>query len=312
MNASPVDLSICISYYNASSYLARCLASVRAHSPAFSYEVIVIDDRSPQPAAPVAATAGVPAHVLVTPSNVGFARANNLGIRAAAGRYVLILNCDTEVGAGALDAMIRYLETHTDVAAVGPMLRNADGTFQPQCRRGRLTPLTGLAYAVGLDRLFPHHRLLAGYLLRYADPLLTQNVRALSGACMMLRADTLAAVGGFDEHLVQYAEDLDLCYRLGAAGHRIVYLPEALVTHFGGEGGTGERFWRSMYYYHRALWIIFRRYSGPWFLLYGWAVALMLVLRAGALTLGAAWGHRRVGTRKGMANRSAAPAPRMR
>lgn len=297
-----MDLSICISYYNAPGYLARCLASIRANPPASTYQIIVIDDQSPQPAAPVAAAAGVPAHVLVTPTNVGFARANNLGIHAAAGRYVLILNCDTEVGPGALTAMIRYLDSHADVAAVGPMLRNADGTFQPQCRRGRLTPLTGLAYAVGLDRLFPHHRLLAGYLLRYADPSLTQEVEALSGACMMLRADTLAEVGGFDEHLVQYAEDLDLCYHLRGAGLRVVYLPAALVRHFGGEGGTRERFWRSVYYYHRALWIIFSRYGGRWFPLYGWAVALMLAIRASAIIVGAAWGRRRVGTRKGVAD----------
>lgn len=294
-----MDLTICVSYYDAPDYLRRCLASLRAHPPRRAHEVLIVDDASRTPAETVAAPPG--SRFVRTPVNVGYARANNTGIRASAGRYILILNCDTEVYPGALETLAEYLDGHPGVGAVGPMLLNGDGSVQLQGRRGRLTPLTGIAYALGLDRRFPRHRLLAGYLMRYADPFEPVEAEALSGACMMVRAEVLHRVGGFDEALIQYAEDLDLCYRIGAAGWRVMYLPQAQVRHFGGQGGTQVRFLRSLYLYHRSLWMLFARYSGPLFPLYGWAVALLLAARLGAVALHSLWVRRLVGTPKGKA-----------
>lgn len=298
MNAMPV-LSICITYYNAPAYLLGCLDSFDRSPPAVSFEFIVVDDASPTPAGEVVRDASQ-VRILRMETNRGFAGANNAGIATARGKYVMLLNCDTEVRPGALDRMVEYLEAHGDAAVVGARLLNADGTFQPQCKRGRLTPLTGLAYSLGLDRMFPRNRLFGEYLMRYASPEETQDVRAVSGACMMVRRSAIETVGILDEHLVMYAEDLDWCYRFKRAGWRVVYLPTANVTHYGGRGGTHFRFWSSLYYYHRALWVLFRRHGSRWFPLYGWLIALLLTVRfAVSAAVMILTGRRRVGTPKG-------------
>ena len=306
MTKSPnevVELSICISYYDAPDYLSRCLTSIRNSDTRCNYEILVVDDASPLSCAEAVTAVFPEARVIVNSENLGYAKANNLLINTAAGHFVLVLNCDTQVLPGALDAMVAYLKKHPAAGAVGPKVLNDDGTLQPQCRRGFLSPLSSFAYLVGLDRLFPHNRALGEYLLRYANPEETHEVQSLSGACMMVRREVIQQLGAFDETLVQYSEDLDWCYRIAAADWCVVYLPNAEVIHSGGKGGTNIRFFRSLYYYHRNPWIIFCRYPrNRFFPLYGWLIALMVLARFSTASLRLLWGERRVGTRKGSAH----------
>lgn len=308
-----MKLSICLPYYNAVDYLAGCLRSIAENSPSVEFEVIVVDDASQISPTPAVEEEFPGARVLRNEQNLGFPGTSNVAWNVAQGEYVLFLNTDTEILAGALDELTGYLDEHPEVAAVGPMVLNTDGSFQPQCRRGWLTPLSGLMYSLRMDRVCPHSPVIAQYLLRYTDRETVQPVRALSGCCMLFRRDTLVEHGGFDDRLVQYGEDLDLCYRVGSAGHGIVYDPRARIVHHGGKGGTNVRVVRSLYYFHRSLWLVFFRYrrSGVFFL-YAWFVLLMLgvrfVLASGLLVMG----RRRAGTRKGaerfLGDRDAAPA----
>ena len=260
----------------------------------------MVDDASERPCAEAIADEFPWVRVITNASNMGFARSNNFAIEASTGRFVLLLNSDAEVFPASIDTLVGYLDDHDDVGAVGPKVINAEGGLQPQCRRGRLTPFTGFAYMTGLDRLFSGNRRLGEYLMRHEDPDCVHDVKALSGACMMVRREVIEQLGSFDEAFVLYGEDLDWCYRMGAAGWRIVYLPCARVTHHGGKGGTSIRFLRSLYYYHRSLWILLRRYpANGLFPLYGWFIALMLTVRFLLLSSRGVWGGRRVGSRKG-------------
>lgn len=295
-----MKLSICLTYYNAIDYLEACLRSIVANAPRCEYEVVVVDDAASRPCAPMVQEVLPAARLIRNPTNLGFAGANNVAWQRSVGEHVLFLNSDTEVLPGALDELVGYLDAHGVAGAVGPMVLNTDGSFQPQCRRGRLTPLTGLTYSLRLDRMFPHHRTVAEYLMRYTDRDHIQPVRALSGCCMMFRRVVLERNGGLDEGLRQYGEDLDLCYRTGNAGWRIVYDPRARIVHHGGQGGTNTRVVRSIYYFHRSLWLVFRRYNtSRVFHLYSWFVILMLAARFGLSSVLLVAGQRRAGTRKG-------------
>ncbi len=293
-------LSVCLTYYSGLEYLHACLASIRANAPACSHEIIVVDDASALSCAETVGEAAPGTVLIRNPMNLGFAAANNVAWRASTGEFVLFLNSDTKVLPGALDELVAYLEAHAEAGVVGPMVLNGDGSFQPQCRRGRLTPLSGLTYSLRLDRLFPHNRTVSEYLMRYTDKEQTQPVRAVSGCCMLFRRAVLDSGGGFDETLHQYGEDLDLCYRAGNAGWKVVYSPGARIIHYGGQGGTNVRVVRSLYYFHRSLWMIFLRYNtNRVFHLYSWFVILMLAARFGLSASMLLLGQRRAGTRKG-------------
>ena len=295
-----MKLSVCLTYYSGLEYLRACLDSIHGNAPECEHEIVVVDDASPILCTEMVGEVTPGAIVIRNPENLGFAAANNVAWQASSGEYVLFLNSDTKVLPGALDELTGYLDRHTEVAAVGPMVLNADGSFQPQCRRGRLTPLSGLTYSLRLDRLYPDNRTLSEYLMRYADREQIQSVRALSGCCMLFRREVLEHGGGFDETLHQYGEDLDLCYRAGDAGWRVVYNPGARIIHHGGQGGTNLRVARSLYYFHRSLWMIFSRYNrNRAFHLYSWFVILMLAARLALSSSLLLLGTRRAGTRKG-------------
>ena len=151
-----------------------------------------------------------------TTVNRGFTGGNNQGLAAAQGRYVLVLNPDTEIVGDALDRLVDYLEAHPPVGAVGPMLLNPDRSIQPSRRRFP-TVLTGFFESTWLQGLAPR-----GVLRRYyvedvpAD--VVQEVDWLTGACTLFRRAALDRVGGYDEaNFFMYSEELDLCRRIKAS-----------------------------------------------------------------------------------------------
>jgi GT2 family glycosyltransferase len=296
-----MKLSICISYYNALDYLSACLSSIERYPPSGVYEVLVVDDASPRTCVPLVRRQFPNVRLLANNVNRGFAASNNRAIRESRGSYILILNNDTEVFGGSLDALVGYLDENPNVGAVGPKVLNADGSFQLQCKRGMLSPLSGLAYSSGLDRRFPSVRAFGEYLMIDASPDETHEVKALSGACMLVRREAIQDVGMLNERFGMYGEDLDWCYRMGAAGWRICYYPLARIVHHGGKGGSASLSLRNRYLYHRALWLIFSRYpQSRWFPLYAGFVWMMIAARF--LASGAAnllRDDKRVGTRKG-------------
>ncbi len=295
------SLSICITFYEADAFLRECLSSIEKFAPSITYEVLIVDDASPHPCPEDVVNAFQHVRLIRSRTNLGFAAANNLAIRSGKGRNVLILNSDTVVHPGALDALVRFLDDHPDAGAVGPKILNADGSFQPQCKRGMLSPWSGLIYNLGLNKLLPKSRIVGEYLLTWTDPDAQQDVKGLSGACMCVRRVALDQVGLMDESFGMYGEDLDLCYRIGAAGWRVCYLPSAQIVHHGGKGGSASLSYRNLYLYHRALWLIFSRYpQSKYFPAYGWLVWLIIGVRfASCILANLIRREKRVGTAKG-------------
>ena len=222
-------LSIIIVSWNTRQDLLRCLGSIWAHPPACSFEVVVFDNAS-KDGTPEAVAAEFPqVRLEVSPENLGFARANNGAASIAQGQFWLLLNPDTIVHPGALDALVRYLASQPRVAGVGPRLVNLDGSLQPSIER--LPSLFREWWRLfHLDHLYP--------VSQYGQRVLTshapQQVEVITGACLLLRADVVRAIGLFDEDYFVYSEEIDLCDRLGQAGWEVHWLPEAAVTHASG------------------------------------------------------------------------------
>ena len=258
-----MKLSIVIPTYNAHEWIEQCLDSIRLHRPACNYEVIVVDDKSTDDSVAIVRDRFSDVRLFANDRNLGFGRTVNVGLRAAGGAYVLVLNNDTWMHEGALDAMVQYLDDHQDTGIVGPKVLSGNGAIQQQCRRRIPTPMAALLYFTGVARMFPRNPRIAGYLMTAADENATTEVDAVSGACLMVRRAALDQIHGFDEEYYLYGEDMDFCWRTKSAGWKVVYYPTATITHFGGQGGTGKKRLYATIEWHRAMWIFYRKHRAP-------------------------------------------------
>jgi len=213
-------LSIIIVSFNARADLDRCLASIEAAPPATPCEILVVDNQSTDGSADEARRR--PAiRVIEMGANVGFSRANNAGIRASTGRLLLLLNSDTVVPPGAIDALVATLDSHPDVAVVGPRLVNGNG--QAELSFGSmLSPLNELRQQrrtqEAIERMTREPR--------YPD--------WVSGACLLVRRADAEAVGLLDERYFMYTEDVDFCASIRERGRRVLFTPDVEVVHLRG------------------------------------------------------------------------------
>jgi GT2 family glycosyltransferase len=262
-----VKLSICIPTYNARDWIEQCLESIYTHAASCDFEIIAIDDRSTDETVAIVRSRFPDVTVLTNPANVGFSKTVNVGLRAARGEYLLVLNNDTWIHPGALDALVGYLDRHQDVGIVGPKVVCGDGSLQQQCRRRIPTPLGALLYFTKLSHRFAKNARFARYLMTSHDERETFDVDAVSGACMLIRRQAMDQIGLFDEQFFLYGEDMDFCWRTKLAGWKVVYHPDSVITHFGGQGGTGRRRVYATIEFHRAMWLFYRKHRAPnvWF-----------------------------------------------
>jgi GT2 family glycosyltransferase len=229
-------LAVVILSYKRVDLLDDCLASLYAAPTRCDLAVWVVDNASGDGSPDLVRERYPQAHLIVSPTNGGFSCGNNLAVREIMAQgsadYVMLLNNDTVVPAGSLDAMVDYLEAHPEVGVVGPKLVLPDGSLDLACRRSFPTPEVSFYRMTGLARLFPNSPRFARYNMTYLDPDVETEVDAVVGACMLLRAPVIAEVGLLDEQFFMYGEDLDWCYRIKQYGWRVLYYPSAVVHHY--------------------------------------------------------------------------------
>ena len=251
------DLDVVIVSYRSRELLRACLDSLRRHPPAGPLKVIVVDNGSGDGTAEMIRGQYPEVELIASPTNLGFAAATNLGARTGSATFVLALNPDTAVTEGALDTVLRALESHPEVAVVGPRLVRADGSLDHAAKRSFPTPLSALGYFTGLGRRAGIRGRLAGYT---APDVEAGPVDAVNGAFMLMRRSTFEAAGGFDEGYWMYMEDLDLCYRFDEARWVTWYEPSATVVHVKA-GTTGPvRAPRLTYAFHYGMYRFYRKH----------------------------------------------------
>jgi len=225
--------SIIIVNFNTRALLNKLLISIKEKIKSLEYEIIVVDNNS-QDGSVKFLKKHFPETVLIENKiNMGFSKANNQGAKLAKGRYLLFLNSDTLVCDGAIEKMLEYLQKNQSTTIVGPKLLNQDGTLQRSCGvfPNLLTEFSGRTF---LNRLFPTSKVFGAYKLGTWDYATEKKVDWVSGACMLIRKNVFDQVGGFDEYIYMFYEDVDLCLRVKKAGYKVAFLPDAQIYHIGG------------------------------------------------------------------------------
>lgn len=236
-----MDLSIIIADTNEWHFLQPCLRSVFAHMKELEFEVIVVDNASNDGSKEKLASEFPQVRVIRNEYNMGFAGANNVGIRESSARYVLLLNPDTIVPEGAIKETIKFMESKPKAGVVGCKLKYPDGRFQATTYSFP-TVWNMFSEATFLYKLFPKTKLFGGYHLTYLDYKTDVQVDWLIGAYFLMRREVIDAIGILDDKIYMYADDIDYCYRTKQAGFEVWYTPRAEVVHYyGGINGVNKR-----------------------------------------------------------------------
>jgi len=253
---APAVSAVVVSY-NTRDLLLECLHSLQAVTPPI--ETIVVDNASADGSADAVRRRFPAARLVASEDNLGFAKANNIGIRAARAPYVLILNSDAAVRPGSIETLRSILDSRPDVGIIGPRTVGADGTIQ-------------ISFGPDLTPWNEWRQRRRVHAVKARDPAALRLAEAaasaehepawVSGSCLMARRDLLERLGGFDEGFFLYEEDVDLCVRARKAGARVLFTPRAEIVHHLGRSMESASA-RARDEYRRSHLRFYQKHNGP-------------------------------------------------
>jgi GT2 family glycosyltransferase len=254
--AKKPDVSIVIVNWNTRALLLQCIGSILETTHGASLEIIVVDNGSEDDSAQAVASAYPSARVIQNGENLGFAKANNIGMRLAQGEFLCLVNSDVIVLPGAVEEMLRYIRGNPGIGILGPRLLNPDMSLQPSCKYFPTLRTAG-CHAVGLNAFFPRNRYLCGEHMPSASHVRIRECDVMVGAFLMVRLTALKEVGLFDERFFIYGEEVDLCHRFHDCGWGVVYFPGVSVIHIGGASSSrnAQRFFCESFKSKRMYWM---------------------------------------------------------
>lgn len=245
-NLQMVNITIIIVSYNTKILTLQCIKSIITSVKQLKYEIIIVDNGSTDGSAIAIRKFQIPnskfqIKLIENEENLGFARANNQGIKVAKGSYILLLNSDTKVKEESLEELVNFAKRTPDAGVVGPRLLNADGSVQPSVFRfptiGRAVSQYWLGKQEQLDKYYPEGD----------QPI---GVDSIVGASFLITPVALEKVGGLDERYFMFYEDLDYCRKVRARGLKVYYLPSSEIVHYHGASGKkikdGANQWRRL------------------------------------------------------------------
>jgi len=252
-------LDILIVNFNTRDDLLACLASVDAHPPSSPHQIFVVDNASSDGSVEAVRSQWPRIQIFPLTRNVGFGAANNVALRASTAPLVLLLNSDTLVTRGSLDALIARL-TETGAVAAGPRLMDAEG--RPEISYGSmLSPAAEFVQRLRQRAAMSSSRAARRYVSRLVAR--EREVDWVSGACLLVRRDAAIAAGLFDERFFLYEEDVDFCAALRADGGRILFTPHAALVHLRGRSQPAARR-RSTADYDRSHLAFYEKHAPVW------------------------------------------------
>ncbi len=233
-----MDLSILIVSYRTCSLTRACLASVGEHPASGEVEVVVVDNASGDGSAEMIRSEFPEVQLVESEHNLGFARAVNLAAERSVGRFLLLLNPDTVVHEGSIDALVRYAESHPEGGLYGGRTLTPDGAVDPSSCWGRPTPWSLLCFGLGLSTLFRRSRLFDPESLGGWQRDGERAVGVVTGCLLLVRRGLWDDLGGLDPRFFMYGEDVDLSLRATSAGYRPRITSEATITHVVGASSS--------------------------------------------------------------------------
>lgn len=278
------DVSVIYVNWNSLDYLGESVASVYAHTKS-GFEIIIVDNASPEGGMQSLRDKFPGLRIVESEKNLGFAGANNLGFRHSIAKYVLFLNPDTQLCSPSIDLMLSRIQELPDAGIVGCKLLNTDGSVQLSSIQTYPTILNQAVDAEYLRLRWPECPLWKIGPL-FSDVALIR-VDVIPGACMLLRRTVFEQVGMFSEDYFMYAEDLDLNYKVKAAGFANYYSGDTAIIHHGGRSSARQKVgqWATIMKY-RAMLKLFRKTHGTVYAFgYRFAMGTVAVLRLTLLTV---------------------------
>lgn len=237
-----MELSIIIVNYKTQELTSNCVDSIiKSNTKGLDYEIIVVDNASEDGSIEAIEKLFPQVRIIKNHENLGFSKANNVGMKAAAGDYILLLNSDTIVEFNTLKGAIEFIKDHKYIGALGCKVLLPSGKLDAACKRSFPTPANGIYHRLNLDLAFPDSTRFGAYNLTYADENKTGSVDCIMGAFMLVPQRVIDVVGMLDEDYFMYGEDVDWCYRIKKAGYQIMYYPEIRIFHHKKASGIGKR-----------------------------------------------------------------------
>jgi N-acetylglucosaminyl-diphospho-decaprenol L-rhamnosyltransferase len=261
-------ISVIIVSYNTVSLLRQCLLKLFAHTQGLDLEVFVVDNNSSDASAAMVRGEFPQVKLVENKVNMGFAAANNQAWKRSRGKYVLLLNPDAYVTAGAVQNTARFMDDHPECGLCGGRLVKPDGVLDPSARKFP-TALSKFFNISGLRSRYPRSRFFAGHEFGDFDHKRVMEVDWVPGTFTMYRREMLEQTGLFDERFYIYYEETDLCRNAKRAGWKIYFVPDAEVVHVGGASSKtvkqqiiDEGASQVLGFRLRSEWLYFRKNSG--------------------------------------------------
>jgi hypothetical protein len=255
-------LSIVIVNYNVKNLLKKCLESIFKYHKEIEFEVTVVDNNSNDHSQEMLKTDFPQVQLIENKRNLGFSQACNQGIKESYGKYILLLNPDTELTPGGFKKMMDFMDLKPEVGICGPRMMDQKGNLQFSCRSFP-SYLTAISSSQSiLNRILPDNFLSKKYLLKEKNHSQTMEVDWVSGSCLLAKREMLEKVGLLDERFYMYVEDVDLCYRAKKSGFSVFYFPFVVVIHYIGKSTQKKKF-NMLLEHHRSMYYFYRKHYNP-------------------------------------------------
>jgi len=234
-----MKISIIIVSWNAKKYLKECLESLESEVSKYDSEIIVVDNASNDGSPELVSEYFKQVKLIRNELNLGFAKANNIGINNSSGKYLFLINSDIKIIKDCMKILIEYGEQNLEAGIIGPKILTSEGKIQRSCM-GFPTLWNSLCRTLALDSLLPKSKIFCGQLLNYWDHNSIRNVDVINGCFWMVRREALNKVGLLDEDFFIYGEDIDWCKRFNTIGWKVVFFPGAKAIHYGGASSAND------------------------------------------------------------------------
>ncbi len=229
-----LDITIIIPSYNTKDLLRSCIASIYEHTQGIRFEIICVDDNSPDRSADMVAESFPDVILVRNEVNQHYVKNNNLGMRMSRARYACLLNSDTKLTSNAFAELVRFMDEHPEVAACGPKLLNPDGSVQ-HCIRRFVGPRALLLQVFNWHKLFPKNRSMQKLYATNFDYTIAQPVDSIGTTAYVVRRSTWEQAGMLDEHFKLFVVDWAYNFMLKKKGYTVYYTPCAEVIHYGSQ-----------------------------------------------------------------------------
>ncbi len=229
-----MDVSIIIVSFNTKELLIDCLNSLTKALKNLTNEIFVVDNDSHDGTVESVRRLFPKINLIANSQNLGFSKANNLAIKKAKGKFVLILNPDTKVMPETITTMLKFMEKDENIACATCRVELPDGSLDRDCRRHFPTPWRAACHFLYLSKIFKGSKIFDQYQMGYLPQDQEHEVDSCVGAFMLVRASAIKKAGLFDEDFFFYGEDLDWCWRFKLAGYKIMYNPQVKIIHYKG------------------------------------------------------------------------------